>query len=120
MADTRRDALDRAFAMLSAQLEALGDYRYSHVDEAWVTDYHAALDILDRAGFDVASFRIEAKEVTRLESSRNYMTGEVRYSDKLHMDRYRFVAKLRAVVSYFELAQAESPRVLGFRPPTAQ
>lgn len=116
----KQDALNRAFSLLSAQLDALGEYRYSHVDESWVRDYHAAVDILEAAGFDVAVFRIDAADVTPLVEEENYMTRSRRLSKKRHMDRYRFLAKLRGIVSYFEIADVQPPKVLGFRPPPPQ
>ncbi len=117
MADARQDALNRAFSLLSAQLAALNEYRYSHVNERWGRDYHAALDILERAGFDVADFRVNPSDVAPIAEQRGYMTRQIRYSEDRKIDRLLFLSKLQAIVSYFQLADVQPPRVLGFRPP---
>jgi len=115
--DEKHDALERGFSLLSAQLEQLNEIRLSHVDESWVRDYHAALDILQGIGIDVAIFRVSPSDVTPLEVSSNYMTGRKTYSEKRHIDRYLFKAKLSAVVTYFEVTDGKPRHVLGFRPP---
>ncbi len=132
--ENHTDEVARAYAILTALKENVSKDLY-YVDEDYVHEYHKALDHLGQLGFDVKEFEIPRqwiKPITRLvpegDDHYNPMTYGLRTGSPIaHQvpegDGYRpvntgrsqvepakFMTKLDAVLMYFRLASADSPK----------
>jgi hypothetical protein len=90
--------------------------RYSQLQGHYVDEFHAALETLARAGVDVDDFKVAPDSVIHIRESTSYMQGRPPRS-RSYVDKAILMAKPTAVISYFELAQDQPPRSIGFRPP---
>jgi hypothetical protein len=81
-------------------LEAV-DRRHPRFHEKYVREYHDGLHHLVDMGFDVEEFKVPAEEVNRQVASSD--PDEKRYGGARYVDRELFMAKLDAVLTYFEL-----------------
>jgi len=109
----QQDLLKRVFARLSALRQNLP--KDTHVPIHWAEDYHAALQELENLGIDIKEFRIPSDQFKQIRVGGNYVTGEVRYSRDYYVQRDFFMAKLDAVLVYFELSHGDrQPKIVGF------
>ena len=132
--ENHTDEVARVYAILTALKENVPKDLY-YVDEDYVREYHKALDHLGQLGFDVKEFEIPRqwmKPITRLvpegDVHYNPMTYGLRMASTIthpvpEGDGYRtintgrsqvepakFMTKLDAVLMYFRLASADSPK----------
>lgn len=119
--DSAGDIVARAYARLVGLRKGLPDDKHVEVHERYVREFHSALDHLQGLGFKMDDFRVPTSEIRPRVEGGNYLTGEVDYSRDNYVDRSLLVAKLEAVMTYFEIsgpAAAEPPkRRLGFQGP---
>jgi hypothetical protein len=109
------DQLRRGYARLTALRDALEPVRLTQLESRYVDEFHGALEALRRTGIDVDDFKIGPNSIIQVPESTSYMggtSGRVRS----YVDKAMLMAKLKAVISYFELGQEEPPRSIGFRP----
>lgn len=77
------------------------------VAAAYVTEYHAVLDLLeDGRKVSLEGFRIPEAQVRPVEVGSNYVTGEVHYSAERFCDRRFFLIKIDGALSLFDLLDA--------------
>jgi uncharacterized protein YlxW (UPF0749 family) len=91
-----------AYARLSALLEHMPQ-SYATLEARYVSDFHAALDDLKQAGFDVASYRIAESNVTPRVASQNMVTGKTVWTEA-RVDRDLMAGRIKAVLGLFEAA----------------
>ena len=91
-----------AYTSLKALRDNLPDGSY--VTENYVRQYHEQLDSLARMGLVVDRFRIPASEVKRRAVGGNYLDGTVDYGDVPEVERSFFLAKLDAILNFFNLS----------------
>lgn len=134
--ENHTDEVARTYAILTALKEHVPK-DLDYVDEDYVREYHKALDHLGQLGFDVKEFEIPRqwmKPITRLVPE-----GDVHYNPATYglglrtgsatahqvpegdgyrtvdtgrsqVERAKFMTKLDAVLMYFRLAPADSPK----------
>lgn len=105
---TDQDELRRVLTQLAAMRENLSKPEHNEHDAA---RFHEQLDRLDRAGYDVAEFRLDPEKdmFFRVASQRG---NEKRYHDTRTVRIGVLESKLDAVLSYFQLAGENRP--IGF------
>jgi hypothetical protein len=110
-----QDKLQRAYARLTALRGALEAERKELVQfpEKFVREYHGALHHLAESGYDVDEFKIPDEEVRPRVISSD-MAGHDEYSADRWVDRGLIMAKLGAILAYFELKNARPKSQLGF------
>src|SRR5205807_8999475 len=96
----------------------------SVVSEELVNDYHEALSHLEAAGYDVAEFRIPSDRLEHRWTGRRG-TGENVYTKGKYINQRDFLARLDAVLTYFEISQPREAEegerwleIKGFKGPT--
>jgi hypothetical protein len=99
-----QDRLARAYARLGGlRTRVEGDEHHGGITEkAYVDEFHEALDHLAACGFDVEEFRFKPEHFA------TYPIGGQAVKRPL------FLAKLDAVLKYFELVTAQPKPQLGF------
>jgi hypothetical protein len=109
--------LANAYATLTALRSNLAES--NDIDAAYVTEYEAVLDRLERAGFVVSEFRIPADtakpRVTAVTLSTRRRPGKVQYSEETFVPGKMFRIKLDAILTLFTLHK-ERPAI-GFNAP---
>jgi hypothetical protein len=108
------DALARAYSRLVSLRDSLSANSDTMLGEAYLTEFHGALDRLWEAGFDVAEFRVPDASLHHSSTSSSYMTG-ARGPVAVYVPRTLLLAKCGAVVGYFEMSSSEPKRPIGFR-----
>lgn len=92
-----------------------------YVEQKYVEEFHACLDLLERASDGpLSGFRVPASEVRPVCVAGSYLSGDIEYSDEPYCDHSFFLMKLDAVITMFELLQssaASSKGPIGFNPP---
>lgn len=119
MAENKQDILIRAYAMLQSLRKNI-DLIPSNIEEKYVKEFHSALDRLQTIGIDVTEFRISDSEIKPRLWSKNFDTGEKRYSHEKYVDKPLILTKLDAILGYFEITTAEKPKTIGFHKPDNQ
>jgi len=105
--------LARAYAMLQS-LRQNAD-KLTLVEEIYVNEYHAALDILEGIRIAVAQFRISPSEVQHHITAR-WLGGQAHSKEK-YIPKALLLTKLDEVLIYFEITYSEKPRKIGFSLP---
>ncbi len=112
--DGEKDRIARAYARLLALRNSLPND--DRVHERYVREFHGALDHL-AVRFDVEEFRVLPEDIGRRWEATN-RTGQTEWSKDTYVDRALLMAKLDAVLTYFEIVMAKpqpgSPPQLGF------
>jgi hypothetical protein len=108
------DKLARAYARLEALRDALPES--SSITERYVDEYHAALKHLSDLGEDVAEFSIPDGDLRHMVSSSNAITREQRFTADRRVARPLLLAKLNAVLSYFNMVEGRTAKPIGFKP----
>ena len=108
------DKLAAAFALLDSIRKNLPPGL--RVPAKYVREYHSALGDLERAsGENLAAYRVPAGELSQ--DVKAYRLGRsTRYSEP-RCDRAFLLAKLDALLSYFEFREQPAKAPIGFRPP---
>lgn len=97
-----QEQLQRAFASLNGLRQNLPDP--GHVVYKDIIDiYHGELQRLNNQGFDVNEYRIPDSAFEAEVSSGNYLTGEVEYSGRSHIDARLLRIKLDSLIGLFTL-----------------
>src|SRR5258705_7566807 len=94
------DKVLRAYSRITALRENLGKQQDFELHERYVHEYHAALDQLEEAGFEMKEFRVPEKELEK-----RFLGGNAydkRYSEELYVDRLLLLIKMDSVLKYFE------------------
>ena len=131
--ENHTDEFVRAYAQLTALKENVPKDR-DYVDEHYVQEYHKALGHLGQLGFDVEEFEIPRQwmePITHLVPEGNDynpatyglmmaspITHQVPEGDgyrtintgRSQVERAKFMMRLDAVLTYFRLASADSPK----------
>jgi len=109
--------IDQADALAYSRLVSLRDTLSANTDpnlgEAYLTEFHGALDRLQEAGFEVAEFRVPSSALHH-SSGGSYILG-TKGPVTVYVPRALLLAKCGAVVGYFEMSAGESKRPIGFR-----
>jgi len=112
MKENGQDRLARAYAMLQALRNNITEL--ASVREIYVREYHTALDMLESIGIDINDFRIPNSEVKpRIRSISN--RGPT-YSEEKYVPKQLLLAKLDAILIYFNITLSEKPKKIGFSP----
>jgi hypothetical protein len=113
------DKLSKAYARLTSLQQLLTkNLRGGFIGEQYVAEYHAALDQLEEAGYDLGDFRIPASSLRLRSTGGNYLTGEKFWGKEPEVEHGVFLMKLQAVLSYFSLTTQSPPRKIGFAGPS--
>lgn len=120
MQEKNQDSLKRAYATLQAlQSNINGITTIYGVEEKYVSQYHAALDMLEGIGTDVAQFRIPPSEVQHREtiSTVSYPGELAPYTKEKYVTKGLLLTKLDTILMCFNLAHSDESRRIGFTPP---
>ena len=117
-----QDRVARAYARMVAlrRVLALDHFQVASIAETYVLELHGALGHLETLGFDVEEFRIPPDRLDYELVSDSPTTGKV-YSEERYVERGLFVAKLEAVLTYFEvknIQEKQVARTIGFQGPS--
>ena len=116
MEKNNQDTLARAYAMLQGLRNNVA--MLDEVEEVYAKEYHTMLDKLESVGIDVADFRIPTLEIKpRVNSQQFYSSPRITYSNEKYVPKPLLLAKLDAILKYFEITTSEKPRKIGFSPP---
>ena len=85
------------------------------VEEIYVKEYHTVLSKLESVGMDASDFRIPDSEVKRRVTSTS-LSGNT-YSSAKYVPKQLLLAKLDAILMYFDITTSEKPKKMGFSPP---
>jgi hypothetical protein len=107
------DALARAYSRLVSLRDTISTHTDPMLDEAYLTEFHGALDRLQEAGFNVEEFRVPSSALHQ-SSSGSYLLG-TRAPVTVYVARALLLSTCGAVVSYFEMSAGEAKRPIGFR-----
>ena len=118
MKGNNRDTLARAHAKLVALRNNIADMH--SVNETYVTEYHASLDLLEGIGIDVSDFRISSSEIQPLLTSWNIYDGSKTYSSAKFVPKALILTKLDSVLIYLQDTGSQKPRTIGFQTPEKQ
>ena|SRR3989338_1661033 len=110
---------DDKIIRLYSRLKSLRDNLPQHdiLHERYVNEYHGILVELQKvATLDLSEFRIPDGELKRRVISGNYVTGEVKYSNERECAKHYFLAKIDAILGYFEIkfSSKEEEKRIGF------
>ena len=122
MQEKNQHSLKRAYATLQALRNNIIDIASVYgVEEQYVSQYHAALDMLESIGIDVAQFRIPPSEVQHREPiiTVTYpgMERPKQYTKEKYVAKALLLTKLDEVLIYFDITYSEKPRKIGFSLP---
>jgi len=113
---TNQDALARAYAALSSLRKNIDSKIVAYrVPETYVQEYHWMRDKLENIGIDVSEFRVPDSMVKPVNLS--IVVGKERYSEEKYVEKPFFLAKIDAILGYFEIVFQEKPRSIGFTKP---
>ena len=115
--NTPDDLVRRAYSRLRAVRDSVAAQTNVRVDDRFGAEFATALDELERAGYDVATFRIPPEEFTVYSYQTNYVTMARHYDARPSVERQYFLMKIDAALGYFEMASEDPPRKIGFRQP---
>jgi len=123
MQERNQDILKRAYATLRALRNNIDDITtYNRVEETYVDQYHAALDMLESIGIDVVQFRISFSDVQHCEtiSPVSYVgqPAPKEYTEEKYVTKGLLLTKLDTILMYFDLTHSDKPRRIGFTPPS--
>ena len=119
-----QDILKRAYATLRALQNNIDDITttYNRVEETYVVQYHAALDMLEGIGINVEQFRIPPSEVQHRETispvSYPEQPAPEEYTKEKYVMKGLLLTKLDTILIYFDLTHSDEPRRIGFTPPS--
>lgn len=113
MKENGQDRLARAYAMLQALRNNIAELTL--VEEMYVREYHTALDMLESIGIDINDFRIPSSEVKPHINS--ISDRGPTYSKEKYVPKQLLLAKVDAILIYFNITLSEKPRKIGFSPP---
>jgi hypothetical protein len=103
--EAKQDVLRRVLASLSAQKQNLP--KADPTEEVYVADFHKQLDALERAGYDVAEFRVSSSQFKPIDISSGIVTTGIheptRYSPDKYVARSLLLTRIDTVLSYFAL-----------------
>ena len=121
MQEKNQDGLNRAYSTLQAlrnNIDAITTVCW--VEEKYVSQYHAALDILEGIGTDVAQFRIPPSEVQHRETIPpvSYPGQPKEYTKGKYVTKGLLLTKLDTILMCFNLAHSDESRRIGFTPPS--
>ncbi len=114
--DDQNDKLLRAYVRLQALKANLPKRNW--VEAVYADQYHEILSDLERIGFEVAEFRIPPDQLTTMTIGVSY--NESRKSRSLYVRGPLLLAKMDAVLAYFELVMQKPLVTIGFKPPRAR
>ena len=122
MQEKNQHSLKRAYATLQALRSNIIDIASVYgVEEKYVSQYHAALDMLESIGIDVAQFRIPPSEVQHRETippvSYPGQPAPEEYTKEKYVRKGLLLTKLDTILMYFEPTHSDEPRRIGFTPP---
>jgi hypothetical protein len=108
-----QDILARAFARLQGLRNNVAGLTL--VEEIYVREYHEVLDKLEGIGVDTSDFRVPSSEVKPRITG--FSGGETHYSSRKHVPKALLLAKLDAVIAYFQITASDKPKNIGFSAP---
>lgn len=113
------DMADKIIRLYS-RLTSLKENLPSSVEEKYVRDYHSIVDELEKiTSSNLSEFRLPEGEVRSRITSGNYLTGEKKYSKNRYCDKNFLLAKLDALLGYFQFRYlSEKKEEIGFKPHT--
>ena len=115
MGEDTQDKRKLAIAMLSALRRNVPEVS-GNPAERFVSEYHAALDILEGIGLDTSPFRIPGSEVWPRRTSTNHVAGRSSYSDEKYVDKEFLLTRLDTVLDYLTqpvaAKEADAPSLL--------
>jgi len=123
MQEKNQDSLKRAYATLQALRNNIDAITTVYgVEEKDVDQYHAALDMLEGIGIDVAQFRISSSEVQHRVAQVITVSypGEAapnQYTKEKYVRKGLLLTKLDTILMYFRLTHSDEPKRIGFTPP---
>ena len=113
MNNSNQDTLARAYGLLQGLRNNVATL--SWVEQTYVKEYHSVLDMLEEIGINTTDFRVpdsEVKHRVRVSSPERTV-----YSDDRYVPNALLLAKLDAILVYFEIITSEKPKKMGFRLP---
>lgn len=113
METKNQDVLIRAFARLQGLRSSVANL--TSVGEIYVKEYHEVLDKLEGIGIDTSDFRVPSSEVKPRITG--FSIDVTHYSKDKYVPKALLLAKLDAVITYFEITTAEKPRTIGYHTP---
>ncbi len=120
MQEKNQDSLERAYATLKAMKSNINGITTIYgVPEKYISQYHAALDMLEGTGIDVTQFRIPPSEVQHCETipTVSYPGQPKEYTKEKYVTKGLLLTKLDTILMYFDLTHSDEPRRIGFTPP---
>ena len=123
MPEKNQDSLKRAYATLQALRNNIDDITTVYgVEENYVGQYHAALDMMEDIEINVVQFRIPASEVTHrvaqgITVSYPGLPAPRESTRKKYVTKGLLLTKLDTILMYFELTHSDEPRRIGFTLP---
>jgi len=122
MQEKNQDSLKRAYATLQAMQSNINDIATVYgVEEKYVSQYHAALDMLEGIGINVEQFRIPPSEVQHRETispvSYPEQPAPEEYTKEKYVTKGLLLTKLDTILMYFDLTYSGESRRIGFTLP---
>jgi len=122
MQEKNQDSLKRAYATLQALQSNINDIATVYgVEEKYVSQYHAALNMLEGIGINVEQFRIPPSEVQHRETispvSYPEQPAPEEYTKEKYVTKGLLLTKLDTILMYFDLTHSGKSRRIGFTPP---
>ncbi len=108
-----QDTLVRAYARLQGLRDNIAELDAVSVEDAYVNEYYAALDMLQEIGINTADFHVPDSEIKPRVTSRS--REHISYSDQKYILKALLLAKLDAILIYFQV-KYDKPRKVGFSP----
>jgi hypothetical protein len=108
-----QDIIIRAYARLKG-LRSNVD-KLSLVEETYANESHSILDTLEKTGINTTEFRVPIAEIKPRITSVS-RSGK-HYSDEKYVPKVLLLAKLDAILNYFEIITSDKPKKIGFTPP---
>lgn len=108
-----QDTIFRAYARLKG-LRSNVD-KLSLVEDTYANEYHSILDTLEKTGINTTEFRVPTAEIKPRITSVS-RSGK-HYSDEKYVPKVLLLAKLDAILIYFEVITSPEPKKIGFTSP---
>lgn len=109
-----QDTILRAYARLQGLRDNIAELDALSVEDAYIEEYHAALGMLEEMGIETTDFRVPDSEIKPRVTSRS--REHISYSDRKYVLKALLLAKLDAILTYFQV-KYDKPRKVGFSPP---
>ena len=110
------DKIIRLYTRLKSLKENLPD-KTTTIDEKYVWEYHLIINDLEKiTTSDLSEFKVPDSEIEPLLSSFNTLTGEKNYTKKRFCDKNFLLAKLDAILDYFQITHLSQEKpTIGFK-----